>query len=73
MTPVAAAIVTVQEPFPLHGPLHPANSLPLAALAVKVTCVPELYDWEQVAPQFMPVGLEVTVPEPVPFLLTVSG
>jgi len=39
---------------------------------VSVTVVPPENDREQVAPQLMPLGLLVTVPLPVPFLLTWS-
>ena len=38
--------------------------------AVNVTTVPELYGAEHVAPQLIPVGLLVTVPDPVPGLIT---
>src|ERR1700733_15345992 len=40
-TAVPAVMVTVQAATPLHPPpLHPANVEPLAAAAVRVTCVP---------------------------------
>jgi hypothetical protein len=45
---------------------------PEAAVAVSVTGVPPLYVAEQVEPQLMPDGKLVTVPVPVPVLLTVS-
>ena len=63
----------MQVPVPLHPlPVHPVNVEPDAADAVNVTTVPELYNSEQSAPQLMPDGELVTVPEPVPDLLTVS-
>jgi hypothetical protein len=36
----------------------------VAAEAVRVTEVPDAYEAEHVAPQLMPAGLLVTVPEP---------
>ena len=64
-------MVTVQVPVPLQlPPLQPANTEPPAGVAVKVTEVPELKDFEQVAPQSTPEGLLVTVPLPVPPLDT---
>ncbi|RMH01327.1 MAG: hypothetical protein D6699_06920 [Aquificota bacterium] len=54
-----------------QSPLHPAKVEPAFGVAVSVTLVPELKLAEQVAPQFMPAGLLVTVPPPVPVLLTV--
>jgi hypothetical protein len=45
---------------------------PEAGVAVRVTVVPVLRLAEQVLPQLMPAGLLVTVPLPVPALLTVS-
>ena len=47
-------------------PVQPSKVEPLAGVAVRVTCVPLAKEAEQVAPQLMPVGLEVTVPLPVP-------
>jgi hypothetical protein len=52
-------------------PLHPPNVEPTAGVAVNVTRVPLLNDAEQVPPQLMPAGLLVTVPFPVPLLVTV--
>src|SRR5437773_1503636 len=74
VTLVAAFIVTahvVPEPEQ-PPPLQPAKVEPPAGLAVSVTEVPELYEAEQVAPQLIPAGFEVTVPPPEPGLLTVS-
>jgi hypothetical protein len=62
--------VTVQSPFPLHGPLQPAKVEPAAGEAVRVTAVPLATDCEQSVPQLMPGP--VTVPVPVPALLTAS-
>src|SRR5206468_12731125 len=74
VTLVAAFIVTahvVPEPEQ-PPPLQPANVEPPAGLAVSVTEVPELYEAEQVAPQLIPAGFDVTVPLPEPGLLTVG-
>ena len=72
----ACVILTVHVPVPLHpSPLQPVKLEPLAALAVNVTLV----SWSKavltaihVLSQLSPAGLEVTVPLPVPSLLTVS-
>ena len=70
----APLMVTVQGAVPLHPPpLQPAKEDPPAAVAVRVTLVPLLKLAVQVAPQLIPAGLEVTVPVPVPLLVTVSG
>ena len=60
-------------PVPLHPPPdQPANADPDAADALKLTLVPELNPALHVAPQLIPVGVEVTVPAPVPPLATES-
>jgi len=70
----AAVIETVQVTVvPVHAPLQPAKSELPAAEAVKVTMVPLVNEVEQVAPQSMPAGELVTVPLPVPALVTVSA
>jgi hypothetical protein len=71
VTERACVIVTVQAPVPEQAPLQPVKLEPVAAVAVRVTEVPEVTDALQVEPQFTPVGLDVTVPEPVPLLVTV--
>ena len=69
---LALSIVTVHVvEVPEQSPDHPPKVELLAAVAVTVTVVPELNDAEQVLPQFMPDGLLVTVPLPVPVLVTV--
>jgi len=58
---------------PVHPPPdQPENTEPEIAAAVSITEVPELYEAEQVAPQFIPAGEDVTVPVPVPVGLMVS-
>jgi hypothetical protein len=65
--------VTVQLLVPVHAPLQPANAERFAGVAFNVTTVPPLKAALHVLPQLMPVGLELTVPEPVPVVLTVSA
>jgi len=67
-----AVTVNVQVPVPVHPPpLQPAKFDPVDAVAVSVTELPVANEALQVAPQSMPDGLLVTVPVPVPTLLTV--
>ncbi|HTX52057.1 MAG TPA: hypothetical protein VMD08_01505 [Candidatus Baltobacteraceae bacterium] len=67
-----ALMVTVQGPVPLHPPpLQPVKVDPPLGVAVRVTIVPLAKPALQVAPQLIPAGLLVTVPLPLPLLLTV--
>ena len=67
MTDRAALMVTVQVvPEAVSQPLQPLNMEPKAGVAVRVTTVPLSYVAEQVGPQFIPGGLDVTVPLPMP-------
>ena len=73
VTVMLLLIWKVQEPVPVQPPpLQPAKTDPEAGTAVSVTVVPPENDREQVVPQLMPLGLLVTVPLPVPFLVTWS-
>lgn len=75
VTVCAALIVTVQlNVVPVQLPDQPAKLAPLLTTAFKVTAVPVAKLAEQVVPQLMPVGVEVTVPAllPVPALVTVN-
>lgn len=73
LTERLALIVTVQVLLPEQPlPLQPEKIEPVAALAVSVTELPRPKAAEQVAPQLMPAGLEVTVPVPFPAFVTVS-
>ena len=69
----ATVIDNTQAAVPLQAPLQPANTEPLAAAAVTVTEVPVAKLALQAVPQFTPVGDEVTVPVPVPALVTLNG
>jgi hypothetical protein len=58
-------IVTAQvEDVPLHAPDHPAKIEPELGVAVRVTLVPDAYAAAD--------GLRVTVPDPVPDVVTVN-
>jgi hypothetical protein len=63
-------IVTVQVLVPLQAPDQPEKVEPLAGVAARVTLVPKAKSWEQVDPQLIPGGSELTVPVPAPALLT---
>src|SRR5438477_5988569 len=56
-----------------HPPVNPLKLEPEAGVAVSVTAVPLGKEAEQVAPQSMPAGFEVTVPDPVPDFVTVAA
>ena len=69
----SAFITTLHEPFPLQpAPLQPVNVEPPADAAVSTTVLPVAKSAAQVVPQEIPLGLLVTVPVPVPDLLTVK-
>ena len=76
VTAVAPLSVTAHVPVPLHAPPQPANVEPAAAAAFSVTNVPEgklaLLD-VQAAAQLSPAGVLVTLPLPVPDLVSVRG
>ena len=66
-------ITTVHAPVPLQPPpLQPVNVEPPVEAAVRATVLPFGKSAAQVAPQEMPLGLLVTVPVPVPDLLTIN-
>src|SRR3989442_12043643 len=74
VTVVAAESVMTHVPVPLQPPpLQPVKAEPAAGAAVSVTAVPLVKLAEHVAPQVIPAGELVTVPLPVPALLTVSA
>lgn len=74
VTDLAALMVRVQLPVPVQPPpLQPAKLEPLSAVAVRVTVAFWVKLAVQVDPQLIPAGLLKTVPDPVPFLETVSA
>ncbi len=85
VTDLAVSIVTVQDVLvPVQASDQPSKTDPASGVAVNVTEVLLAYEAEQVAPvvpaalvvpvapQLIPAGVEVTVPDPVPDLATVS-
>jgi hypothetical protein len=71
LTDWAEFMVTEQAPVPVQAPPQPANTEAAeVGVAVSATTVPWRYVSLQVAPQLIAPGELVTVPEPVPVLLT---
>ena len=64
---------TLQVPVPEQAPLQPAKVEPEFAAAVSVTSWPLLKLAEQTLGQFMPAGLLLTAPLPVPDRVTARG
>ena len=73
VTVLPSRIVTVQViPDTVSQPVQPEKIDRKAGLAVRVTTAPLLKVAEQVAPQLIPAGLEVTVPPRMPVFVTVN-
>src|ERR1700681_4437136 len=73
VTDRAALMVTEHvAPDAASHPAQPVRTEPEDGVAVRVTVVPLAYGAEQVAPQLIPAGLELTLPLPVPCGITVS-
>ncbi len=72
VTVVPAVSVVTQGPVPVQPPpVQPVKVEPVAGVAVRVTAVPSGNVAEQVVPQSIPPGELLTVPAPVPVLVTV--
>jgi hypothetical protein len=69
---VALIVTTHVLVWPLQAPPHPLKVEPVMGVAVNVTVAPVAYTSEQSLPQAIPAGLEVTVPLPFPWRVTVS-
>jgi hypothetical protein len=69
-----ASLMTMEQevPVPLHAPAQPEKVEPGTGMAVSVTLVPPVIDALQVEPQLIQLDDEVTVPLPLPSLLTAS-
>ncbi len=65
VTLLAASIVTVQAPVPVHAPLQPVKVEPVAGTAVKVTVMLTPKGALQRVPQSIPAGVEVMFPAPL--------
>src|SRR3954468_18341133 len=65
-------MVTTQDTRPVQSPVHPTKIESTSGVAVSVTLTLKSKPAEQVAPQSMPTGADVTVPVPVPFADTSS-
>jgi hypothetical protein len=64
--PTLIVTVPVVQPWPLQ----PVNLESAPAVAFKLTTVPLSNNAKQVAPQLMPAGVLITLPLPVPFLVS---
>ena len=63
----------MQSPVPEQpAPLQPVKREAPSAIALSLTCAPRVNEAEQVEPQRIPAGWLVTVPAPVPSLVTES-
>jgi hypothetical protein len=72
-TVVSALSVTLQVLVPEQPPPdQPVKRAPAFAAAVRVTCVPAVKLAVHVAPQLIPVGLLLMVPDPPPAFCTVK-
>jgi hypothetical protein len=66
VTFASALKVIEQAPVPLHDPPQPVNVDPLDGVGVKLIDVPAAKVAVQLAPQLIPAGELVIVPDPVP-------
>jgi hypothetical protein len=73
VTLLAASTTRVHAPVPAHAPPQPVKVEPAAGVGVSTMLVPEAKEGLQTLPQSTPVGLEATVPLPVPALVTATA
>lgn len=71
LTVLLLSIVKLHVPVPLQSPVNPEKLEVASGVAVIVTFVPDKNWKEQVAPQLIPAGLELTIPPPAPDLVIV--
>ena len=64
-------VTATDEPVPLASPDHPVNVELGSEVALRSTVVPASNVAVHVAPQKIPNGFDVTVPEPVRFIVNV--
>ena len=73
VTLLPASTTRVQPPVPVQAPLQPVKVEPEAGVALRAMLVPEVKEALQLPPQSTPLGLEATVPVPVPALVTATA
>ena len=73
VTEWAAVRVTLQVAVPVQAPDQPAKILLAPGVALSVTWLFCVKLAEQVVGQLIPAGVLVTVPVPVPAMVTVTG
>jgi hypothetical protein len=69
----ARSTVTTHAPVPAQAPAQPANIEVPSGVAERVTTCPPSKAYEHVGPQLIPDGDDVTVPPPLPAIVTVTG
>ena len=65
LTDLAASMLTVQGPVPVHAPLQPPSVQPGSGCATSVTVEPLTKSALHFVPQSIPDGVLVTLPSPV--------
>src|SRR5512133_2153120 len=71
VTDFAASIVTSHAPLPVHAPVHSLNTKPASGVAARVTTLPTAKSKRHEVPHAIPPGALVTVPVPLPPVVTV--
>jgi hypothetical protein len=70
---MAALMVTLQAPVPLHAPAQPPKIEPVSGDAERDIVLPVANWLLHIAPQDIPAGVLSTVPVPDPVFATVRG